>query len=1133
MKVANRLLVRLTGILLIQALVLTGISQTAPALMKVSYPSPAAMEIQKYGEYPVGHFTGIPDIRIPLYEIRTSRNVVPLELQNHPSGFKPTMFNGSLGVAWRLNVGGRITRTVYGVPDDQIDFPTGFDQKTSFSNYSDYQYLKSIDEGAKDTEYDLFSFDAGIDAGNFVLKNASGNKVPLTTTYRPLKISYEENSTGTKMIAFTIINEQGTIFRFGKSLKTGTEYHELSQTSMGGSVFGFISSWLLTEIISSDRSDTISFSYVQSVAETKRAVDDKIIVNDLYAPPSTFQNSYSTYGMQSSDILVISEIKFKNGYVSFQYTSDKKKLIAIKVYPAQGAGTPIKTVRFSSSRYDNYTNYVKLDSLKILNATETDSSQKYLFTYYNNVSLPNSNVEIEKMTDWWGYYNQSPYSSILPVMTVPYFGTTGASSYTIGDPSVNRNPSELHTKDYMLESIRYPTGGKTKFEYELNKYYDNGIKDAGGLRVTKISNYNYNDTLIGLKSYQYGADGNGYGIPVLKTGQFPHFSFSNIYVTFSENLQSTMYRATTYNAKFTNALQGALSSPVSYEQVTEYTRDVNNNIGKTVYKYDYKTPQHIAFGPQYNNDNVFNLYLYKHSEWSFGKLVEKVDYKRELNGTFVEVQRLRNTYLDFKKEEIRGLRLRRYCYSNRPSAGNTDMSEYIASNMADEYPNYQYGLYYIESGDKKLQKSENIQYTGADSVKTVTVFYYNNPDYLVPTCTVSYNSEGDSLVLLSRTPLDKTIIHTSTPLSSTASQALDSMKARNILPVVQNEEFLNNTLQGKILNTYKVQNSNIITQHEIYQQIKTNLIEKKIEFLNFENNGNILHQKKAGNVSSSYQWGYNNTYPVVEILNAENNLTTTATTTTATQYGSLNMPASSASTSFTTTATGNIVLTAMGDPGNTYSIQYNLSGPGGAVIGTLCASRSSTTCSYPETVTLTSMAAGNYTLSISLYGGSGSYMGATYSYQGNQTTITTTGVKEFFYQGFEEEPTAITTTPYAGKKYYNGDYTVPYTTPNTRSYLVNYRYLDGSVWKSITKAFTSNMTLSDGSAIDEVRVYPNDALITTYTYEPLIGMTSQTHAAGRTTFYEYDSFGRLKTIRDQDKNAIKTLDYQYQKPYNQ
>ncbi|HTN08698.1 DUF5977 domain-containing protein [Agriterribacter sp.] len=1007
-------------------------AQINASLIKVGYPSPAAMEMQKYGEYPIGHFTGIPDIKIPLYEIKTPRITLPIELQNHPSGFKPTMFNGSVGVAWTLKAGGRLTRTVYGAPDDQATFPNGFAQRVGFDNYSDYEYLKSIDEGAKDTEYDLFSFDVSTDAGNFVLKNSTPVKTPLTTTYRPLKITYEKNSTGDKFIAFTIINEEGTIFRFGKSLRNGTEYHELSQTSQGGTVRGFVSSWLLTEIISSDRSDTVSFNYVQSSVESKRAVGDKIVAKDLTLSASV-ENSYSTYGMQLSDIMVINEIKFKNGRVSFEYNTDKSKLLKIKVYP-EVVTTPIKVFSFSSSRYDNFTNFVKLDSLKILNGSETDSSQKYLFTYYNNLSLPN-NAEIEKMTDWWGFYNQSTYSSILPSMNITIQGTTaGTYTYSIGGPNANRSPSELHTKNYMLESIRYPTGGKTKFEYELNKYYDNGVKDAGGLRITKISNYN-NDTLIGFKSYKYGIGENGYGIAVLKVGQLPHFSFSNLYVSVDEIFQPTSYRGTSYNARFSTELQGALSSPVCYEQVTEYTRDPTNNIGKTVYKYNYQNPTHGIYSPQNSEDNTYNLYLDKHNGWSFGKLIEKVDYKREQNGSYTEVQRLRNTYLDFKKEEIRGLRLRRYCYS---SQGSNDMSEYIVNySLTDIYPNYQFGFYYIESGDKKLYKSENIQYSGTDSVKTVTLFYYTNTDYLEPTRTVRYGSKGDSLVLLNRTPLDKSIIHASTPLSSTASEALDSMVSRNILANVQSEEFLNNTLKRKVLIAYKLQNSKIVTQHEIYEQIKTNLIEKITEFLNFDNTGNILQQQKTNDVTQSFIWDYNSTYSVTEATNAD--------------------VADIAYTSFESDGKGN--WTYSGSPAP------DVTAPTGKKIYDL--------------------SSGNITKSIN---------------------SATTYIISYW------RPTGLPTLTISG---------------TITGYPISGRTVNGWKYYEHKISAQNTATISGSGNIDELRLYPASALITTYTYEPLIGMTSQCDVNNRITYYEYDGFGRLALVRDQDKNIIKKLCYNY------
>ena len=54
-----------------------------------------------------------------------------------------------------------------------------------------------------------------------------------------------------------------------------------------------------------------------------------------------------------------------------------------------------------------------------------------------------------------------------------------------------------------------------------------------------------------------------------------------------------------------------------------------------------------------------------------------------------------------------------------------------------------------------------------------------------------------------------------------------------------------------------------------------------------------------------------------------------------------------------------------------------------------------------------------------------------------------------------------------------------------------------------------------------------DAMITSYIYKPLVGMTSETDPSGTTTYYYYDSFNRLETIKDHFGNIIKHIDYHY------
>lgn len=83
-------------------------------------------------------------------------------------------------------------------------------------------------------------------------------------------------------------------------------------------------------------------------------------------------------------------------------------------------------------------------------------------------------------------------------------------------------------------------------------------------------------------------------------------------------------------------------------------------------------------------------------------------------------------------------------------------------------------------------------------------------------------------------------------------------------------------------------------------------------------------------------------------------------------------------------------------------------------------------------------------------------------------------------------------------------------------------------WEHVLPNTTTSVTVSgSGKTIDELRLYPETARMTTYTYEPLIGMSSKCDANNRVTYFEYDGLGRLIVIKDQDNNIVKTVDYHY------
>jgi YD repeat-containing protein len=60
---------------------------------------------------------------------------------------------------------------------------------------------------------------------------------------------------------------------------------------------------------------------------------------------------------------------------------------------------------------------------------------------------------------------------------------------------------------------------------------------------------------------------------------------------------------------------------------------------------------------------------------------------------------------------------------------------------------------------------------------------------------------------------------------------------------------------------------------------------------------------------------------------------------------------------------------------------------------------------------------------------------------------------------------------------------------------------------------------------EDIRLHPSAARMTSYTYDPLVGKTSETDENNVSTHYEYDEFGRLRSIKDQFGNIRKSYVY--------
>jgi len=63
--------------------------------------------------------------------------------------------------------------------------------------------------------------------------------------------------------------------------------------------------------------------------------------------------------------------------------------------------------------------------------------------------------------------------------------------------------------------------------------------------------------------------------------------------------------------------------------------------------------------------------------------------------------------------------------------------------------------------------------------------------------------------------------------------------------------------------------------------------------------------------------------------------------------------------------------------------------------------------------------------------------------------------------------------------------------------------------------------------LDGLKFAAPNAMVTTFTYKPMVGISSITDENGKTTTYEYDAFNRLRTIKDQLGNILKEYQYNF------
>ncbi|MCA4900434.1 MAG: hypothetical protein ING88_16785 [Cytophagales bacterium] len=141
---------------------------------------------------------------------------------------------------------------------------------------------------------------------------------------------------------------------------------------------------------------------------------------------------------------------------------------------------------------------------------------------------------------------------------------------------------------------------------------------------------------------------------------------------------------------------------------------------------------------------------------------------------------------------------------------------------------------------------------------------------------------------------------------------------------------------------------------------------------------------------------------------------------------------------------------------------------------------------------------------------------------------------EIFHTSFENEEGGNSTDgdSRTGLKSKTDGYakTLSGLTPN-KAYVLTYWQKSATVWTlqtvNIAASASTTYTINLTGQVDEVRFFPQGALMTTYTYKSGVGISSVCDPKGLITTFEYDSFNRLWLVKDHFGNILKENKYNY------
>jgi hypothetical protein len=437
-----------------------------PSLTKITPPAPNAAALGKFGDIPVSLATGIPQVNVPLYSFHSIDNSLSLEvtLDYHAGGIRVDEMASDVGIGWVLNAGGAVTRTRRGIQDEVTTYgfmyaPSILDEGVGNDCYNNYypNFFGRVATNNYDGQNDIFTFNFGGRTGKFVY-GKNGDFLMLTSN----KLKVRNVIASDEIQKFEITDEKGARYVF--------DAVERSDDGTAANFHVYASAWYLTKIIAPFSTDSITLEYENEFSQytAGKFVTSSYKLGGGYAgdppgknTPETSYNSVITNGKR------LKKINFPNG-VAISYVYDT----ALRADQLSSSSLcRLKQISITDGTftrgYNLYHDYSvnRLTLKKVVPYTSSGESAGYEFSYTGSLPAFLSNEQ-----DHWGFYNSNPSGDMIP----KYYEKT--TNVTLSGGTRSTDPDRV--KYGALTRMKYPTGGYTDFEMEANTSEDPRLADT-------------------------------------------------------------------------------------------------------------------------------------------------------------------------------------------------------------------------------------------------------------------------------------------------------------------------------------------------------------------------------------------------------------------------------------------------------------------------------------------------------------------------------------------------------------------------------------------------------------------------------------------------------------------------------